>query len=391
MAEELVKGLEQGREVILKAEPDNVADANAVAAYVDYTRRIGYVTSEQLELVRPLLDEFGELDAKVYGGDGHVTLFVEVEGEVARSFVPDGRERVVEESPFDAGVMLPFTDDERALEVVAHRWLAMDVSEVNARRLMQMSRCAVGLMRRTISNDDMLLLRSAHEHLQAMVESAELWGEQELEELKAMRDKVLDMVGDMHDDDVRADVYDAHYKELEQLAVKSLNRKYDDYYLGCDMDIAEQDTLEGEYTRLSGWLDRVPRGALRGGEKKFAHNLYYLRLSRRELYDVTSVLITVGRLETRLDILRKDLWNDEKKVQQIVDEMAHCLKGNKVHARGFLFKIKGMKATQITALVNQYVKDGYIDDACKNKELHDVLYKYHIYDKTLSNWNSQIK
>ena len=72
----------KGEKIILKAQPDNPFDPNAIAAYIDYSQRIGYVNAGELDDVRPLLDENELLECSVVRWD-HVTLFVEAEGETA--------------------------------------------------------------------------------------------------------------------------------------------------------------------------------------------------------------------------------------------------------------------------------------------------------------------
>lgn len=39
----------KGKKIILKAQPDNPFDHNAIAAYINYSQRIGYVSAGELE------------------------------------------------------------------------------------------------------------------------------------------------------------------------------------------------------------------------------------------------------------------------------------------------------------------------------------------------------
>lgn len=73
MAEEFLRTLKVGTPMILAAEPDNPHDNEAIAVYMDYTRRVGYIKHECCAEVKGLLDGDGQCDAVVSGNDGHVT------------------------------------------------------------------------------------------------------------------------------------------------------------------------------------------------------------------------------------------------------------------------------------------------------------------------------
>ena len=60
-------------------------------------------------------------------------------------------------------------------------------------------------------------------------------------------------------------------------------------------------------------------------------------------------------------------------------------------ARAFFTQIQGMKATQITAKVNQLVVEKKISDMSQHRDLWTVLDDCGLYDKSESNWNQQVR
>ena len=77
--------------------------------------------------------------------------------------------------------------------------------------------------------------------------------------------------------------------------------------------------------------------------------------------------------------------------QVIVEKLKSMFFGDEEEAKKFLQSVQGMKATQITRLVNKLVEDRKISDLSSHRELWRVLHDCGIYDKSESNWNSQVK
>ncbi len=74
----------------------------------------------------------------------------------------------------------------------------------------------------------------------------------------------------------------------------------------------------------------------------------------------------------------------------IVEKLAPCFYGNEKDAREFLAAIRGMQPVQITALVNDWVKERKISDRSKKRPLWKVLHNAGLYDRTDRTWNSQV-
>jgi hypothetical protein len=77
--------------------------------------------------------------------------------------------------------------------------------------------------------------------------------------------------------------------------------------------------------------------------------------------------------------------------QQVVDRLKPLFFGVEEEARAFFTQIQGMKATQITAKVNQLVVEKKISDMSQHRDLWTVLHDCGLYDKSESNWNQQVR
>lgn len=77
--------------------------------------------------------------------------------------------------------------------------------------------------------------------------------------------------------------------------------------------------------------------------------------------------------------------------QQVVDRLKPFFFGVEEEARAFFTQIQGMKATQITAKVNQLVVEKKISDMSQHRDLWSVLHDCGLYDKSESNWNQQVR
>lgn len=77
--------------------------------------------------------------------------------------------------------------------------------------------------------------------------------------------------------------------------------------------------------------------------------------------------------------------------QDIAEKLKHIFYGQIEEAKNFLKGIQGLKPTEITAKVNELVKENKISDLSKNRDLWKVLHNCGIYTPTESNWNQQVK
>ncbi|MBE6283533.1 MAG: hypothetical protein E7098_04235 [Mediterranea massiliensis] len=91
-----------------------------------------------------------------------------------------------------------------------------------------------------------------------------------------------------------------------------------------------------------------------------------------------------------------NVYQDGKVVQTsaedepLVAALTPIFYGYPDEAARFLDAIKGAKPTQITAMVEQLVKERKISDASCHKPLWQLLHDAGLYPLTLQNWNNQI-
>lgn len=82
---------------------------------------------------------------------------------------------------------------------------------------------------------------------------------------------------------------------------------------------------------------------------------------------------------------------DDEGELRVVNQLKPMFFGNEEDARLFLGSIQGMKATQITSLVNQWVAEQRISVLSRKRDLWRVLHDCGIYTKSESNWNNLVK
>ena len=76
--------------------------------------------------------------------------------------------------------------------------------------------------------------------------------------------------------------------------------------------------------------------------------------------------------------------------KEIVAKLNPIFYNDEAEASSFLSEIQGMKAKQITDRVNQLVRARRISEMSRKRELWMVLHDYGLYEKSESNWNSQV-
>ena len=81
---------------------------------------------------------------------------------------------------------------------------------------------------------------------------------------------------------------------------------------------------------------------------------------------------------------------DEEQVE-IIEKLKPIFFGVEEEAKTFFLDIQGMKATQITAKVNQLVVEKKISEMSHHRELWQILHDCGLYDKSESNWNQRLK
>ena len=308
-AEKLVKGLKEGTKVLLMAEPDNPVDSNAVAVYINYNQMVGYIAREQCTEVHEFLNMNGQGEAVVCGNDGHVTFFVDVAGgsqDIYEQICK--RPRQLPESPLDKNVLMPISRKERSLEAIIYKFLSMPISKENAHELIEMANHYVPLSRISICHADDYWRRATQNKIRQLYLQAEELGltDKERNHLYDIKEEVRKHLRDTHrvHENGLHRLFMDHLDSLrnDENSFGCLLTKYQDFYLEGTIEDADSKLIAEEYDRLYKWFDDMPWAEMRNPKKLglIAKKLNYLGVSRRELYDVFSVLLLLERLELAL-------------------------------------------------------------------------------------------
>ena len=390
-AMQFVAGMKKGQQVMLVAEPENPIDQNAIAAYINY-ERIGYIDKEETEELLPLLDENHQCDAVVERTDGHVTLFISIPGAKEILKTRGSRHRILPESPLGESVYMPYTKAESKLQLIASRLSAIDINRDNLHDIICIAEHYAELLKISICHDDSLWMNKIAKKMHRICSLSEELGmtEAEVEKVSLIYNKVHEAVGDMHRtvEHWPERVFVDHLERLrkDESVNRHLYRKYCDTFLGGkDFSEVKKTRVAEEHQRLCDWLKDMKWSELRNPEDLQAMGLKvnYLKLSRRELYDLYSVLLLIEKLESELEGMVAS-QND------IVTQLKPLFFGDEQEANDFFLNIQGMKPKQITDKVNQLVREKRISEISRKRDLWMLLHKYGLYEKSESNWNSQV-
>ena len=376
---------------MLVAEPENPVDQNAIAAYVDY-ERIGYIDKEETEELHPLLDENHQCNAIVERTDGHITVFISIPGATENMKTLTFRHRILPESPLGDCVYMPYTKDESKLQLIASRLAGMDINRDNLQEIICLAEHYVQLLKISICHEDILWMNKIAKKLNKICVTHQALGmsEAEAEKISYIYNKVHDAVGDMHRtvEHWPERVFVDHLEKLrnDERVNRHLYRKYCDAFLnGKNFPEVDKAKIAEEHQRLCNWLKGMKWSELRNPQDLQAMGLKvnYLKLSRRELYDLYSVLLLIEQLNP---LLKGMIANQD----EIVAKLRPIFFGDDQEANGFLMDIQDMKPKQITDRVNQLVDDRKISEMSRKRDLWMVLHNYGFYEKSESNWNSQV-
>lgn len=289
LAEDFIKGLKVGTPLILAAEPDNPKDSEAIAVYMDFTRRVGYIKHESCKDIKPLLDATGQCDAVVSGDDGHVTFIVEVPNAPESVVLPTQRARVLPESPLPQGIGLAFSDEERALQIVAPRIATMKLTADNINMLLSMADRYIPLSAVSLSYDDDYWRDRVQ--LQLRKATRMKLPEGQKKQVKQFYDQLHNIIGDFHrtHEHPQQQVFE---RQLTQLRAQSdLFEKFEKYAS------LSKDGLSTAVCSLRTWFEEMPRVELRDPQDygMLAETLSYMGVSRRELYDVYAAVLLLEK------------------------------------------------------------------------------------------------
>ena len=290
LAEAFIKKLKVGTPVTLLADGTNPDDRNAIAVFLE-ERHVGYISKTRCEAVLPLLDDDGRCEAKVSGSDGHATFWVEIEACAP----PVKRERQLPVFPLQKTVHLNYLPEEMSLMAFAPQLVRFSLDEKSptlledvrayiekVEKFMPLSGLSFCIEDNLWRDDVLKMLRKAC-RLQLP--------ESEKEQLNQLRIRLSEVVGDFHSchEDVQLRIFE---RQLEMLKKQAEGKE--------GLFWQYERSLDGEPTeteRLTGWFKEMPDIRLYDyhDHKLLVRTLNYLRISRRELYDVYAALLLIGR------------------------------------------------------------------------------------------------
>lgn len=288
-AEDFIRTLKAGTPLILAAEPDNPHDNEAIAVYMNYTRRVGYIKHEACKDVKPLLDSDGQCDAVVSGDDGHVTFFVEIPGAPEVVVSPIGATRKLPECPLPQGIGLSFSDEELALQVVAPRLVKLSVSADTVNVLLDMAERYMPLSRLSLCFEDDFWRDHVLKQLRKACRLKLPLPEKE--RLEQLYKELNDTVGDFHSshEHWQLRVFNQQLELLLKQAESTdgLFAKYEKYKED------HPDIIES----LIRWFASMPYVELCNYEEheSLAKRLSYTRVSRKELYEVYAAILLLNK------------------------------------------------------------------------------------------------
>ena len=374
VAEAFLSELADGTPMLLVPEPDNTEDANAIAVYTTEARKVGHIKHESCWELHPLLETAnGMLQTRVSRNDGHVTFFVEIPEvqEIPLSLLKFGR--MLPESPLPKGIALPFTEEERTLQVVAPLLCGMDFTAENAGEWLKLSKAYMPLSRLSLCREDDCWRDRILKKFRAAMK-LEL-SEEEERQLEQFRNELVFAQRDFHrtGEHWQLRVFDAQLQRLKAVAEQQdgLFERFENY-------INQGNDFSAQLARLKGWFAAMPRASLCDftNRQKLAAGLNYQGVNRQDLYDVYAALLLLERYQGKQELL--------------VEALRPIFFGNEQDIRDFLAGIQDMKPKQITDRVNRMVRERKISDQSCHRDLWKVLHDFGLYKPTESNWNQQV-
>lgn len=300
--ENYLSKIPKGEKIILKAQPDNPVDPYAIAAYIHYSQRIGYVNAGELDDVRPLLDKNELLECSVVRWD-HVTLFVEAEGETAFGSIELKESDKFAPTPFEDYAKLSLENEEHSLDIISLRlfnyklpdddipdeWLCLVEKFVNGMNL-------------SISQKHLNRKGRIRTLLRKLCVQ---YGGKKVDKSKLCRLEALSKAADSHVSDTARDggkyiVFANQLKRLREHAKEEheLFQKFDKHRLILSAtDGHKICTID----KIDDWLMHLPDGIgtafLTGEYNSFATKVAYQKPSTNDVYRLASVLLIRERMK----------------------------------------------------------------------------------------------
>lgn len=393
--EAFLRGLHYPQQVTLKAEPDNPFDAEAIAVYLDY-RRIGYIKDPSNKDVLPLLNPCcGTLEATLTGHDGHVTgrCFIDDKG-LGTPLPTLLAERQLPASPIDRKDALPIAPEENGWELLGSQLLTRNYENDEVEQMLDdMSRyldyptpslCMTDLQTISLIDDkaQMYLGTTCISDTPAR-----------RERLEALHQRLNEQIGDFHTVEGCGQLLTAHMDHLRRLAAEpgSLFEHFELHRLGQRLNDDPKsknpiNLVTKEVLRLQDWLNDIDRDLFNRDDwdmEAIATTLKYKHLTRRELYDVESVMLLITHLRPFANPIHRLSLAD-------LDNLAGIFCGDIDKAKAFIKEVHVMTDVEIVERVAKGIKNKEIINSLSHRPLWTILNKSGLYKRSETNWNDQL-
>lgn len=319
-AEAYIKKLKNGTPVILVSEPDNEFDEHAIAVYIDFEKR-GYVSREECELVSPLLDENSQCDAIVCGNDGHITYYVTIPHATDFPKKTTLHERKLPPSPVSKAILLPFSEEDRRIQIIAPRLVETPITKENIEQLLILCNSYLPFANLSICHEDDRWRKLVFQKIKEL-KGCDFLNNNQSNQCQKLYEVMRKVIGEVRreKDHWAFHAFESQLKDLREKARKAdYIRKYQDYYI--------DNPLKQRKERLEEWFKNMPWVELRDYQhhEALARKLCYIGVTRRELYDIYSTLIFLDELTTE---------DDMKEIPDILQtEDAKSVLGNFIYNR----------------------------------------------------------
>ena len=319
-AEVYIKKLKNGTPVILVGEPDNEFDEHAIAVYIDYEKR-GYVAREECELVSPLLNENSQCDAIVCGNDGHITYYVTIPhaADFPKKVTP--HERTLPPSPVSKALLLPFSEEDRRIQIIAPRLVETPITKENIEQLLILCNSYLPFANLSICHEDDRWRKLVFQKIKEL-KSCSFLNKSQSNQCQKLYDVMRKVIGEVRreKDHWAFHAFEGQLNDLREKAKKAnYVKKFQDFYI--------DNPPKRRKERLEEWFKNMPWVELRDYQhhEALARKLCYIGVTRRELYDIYSTLIFLDELTTE---------DDMKEIPDILQtEDAKSVLGNFIYNR----------------------------------------------------------
>lgn len=120
------------------------------------------------------------------------------------------------------------------------------------------------------------------------------------------------------------------------------------------------------------------------------HRLLYLNVPRQKLLMLLSAFVLRRQLRKQLGLDEEESGHADEEERRLALKLAPIFHGDTESVREFLLLTRDQKPTDITHIVNLWVREKRISSTHCRRPLWTVLHEAGIYKPTESNWNTQI-